>query len=172
MFRGRPCFLGICELWETLPDFQRIRMGHWTAVAVINLAWPPKADNSLEEAILEARCVLHFPSTRPTIISLLYVVLQRYFGLKAQRRGIYHRVNKGTSDGKGSAQALFSLISLGPGKTLLKSPLEAGGRMSRKRESSSSPCHFGNCIKTISHPPSRTSRVRVECSMVLPQLRV
>lgn len=35
-------------------------MGGWTAwsVAVINLARPPKAKNSLKEAVLEGRCVL------------------------------------------------------------------------------------------------------------------
>lgn len=62
-------------------------MGHCMGRSCNQFSLVSKAKNSLKEAVLKARCVLHVPATRPTIIALLYAELQRYLGLKAHEEG-------------------------------------------------------------------------------------
>lgn len=80
-----------------------------------------KAKNSLKEAVLEGGRVFRFPSTGPSIIPLLYVQLQKHFGLRAPKEAI--SVLKWNIRWTGLSPG--STLSYLPREMLLKSPLKA-----------------------------------------------
>lgn len=146
------------HLWlagDSVPSFQRIGMGSWTAwsVGVINWARPLKAKNSLKSSSSGKMCDPFPLNQTEYIIPLFCMEFQKVLWAKRPKSGVYHSVKNRTSDVEGSSLTPGSLISLGPGKLYLNHPWELGAELAWR---SLLACHatWGNSLKqSTTHNP-------------------